>query len=198
MNGRIVNPDQYRRMPWRNGGGETVEIARFPPDADLDGFGWRVSMATVGTDGPFSIFHGIDRTLCVLSGNGISLAFGSDKSLILDKDAAPFSFPGDVPVIARLVDGPITDLNVMTRRAGWRHAVQRHHLRTDEILVLDTPAAHAIVFCQAGAIGVGGAMDPSHLECGAALLIEDSTRECKLRASATTTAFVILIDHANA
>jgi len=197
MNSRIVNPDQYRRMPWRNGGGETIEIAKFPPDSDLDDFGWRVSTATVGADGPFSIFHGIDRTLCVLSGNGISLTFGGDKSLILDKDTAPFSFRGDVPVVARLIDGPIADLNVMTRRAGWRHAVQRHHLRTDEILVLNTPAAHTIVLCQAGAIGVGDAMDPSHLECGAALLIDDYARECKLRASATTTAFVILIDHAN-
>ncbi len=43
-------------MPWKNGGGETAEIAVFPPSADLSEFGWRISMATVSSDGPFSAF----------------------------------------------------------------------------------------------------------------------------------------------
>ena len=50
-------------MPWKNGGGETAEIAVSPPGAALDDFDWRLSMARVETDGPFSAFPGIDRTL---------------------------------------------------------------------------------------------------------------------------------------
>ena len=62
----ILTASSYRRMPWKNGGGETVEIAVSPEGAALSEFDWRISMATVATDGPFSIFPGIDRTLSIL------------------------------------------------------------------------------------------------------------------------------------
>ena len=68
---RLLPAAGHRRMPWKNGGGETVEIAISPADAGLDGFDWRLSMATVATDGPFSVFPGIDRSLAVIRGAGI-------------------------------------------------------------------------------------------------------------------------------
>ena len=64
----------WRRMPWKNGAGETREIAVFPESASIDTFEWRVSTATVAQSGPFSLFPGVDRTLCVLSGAGFDLA----------------------------------------------------------------------------------------------------------------------------
>ncbi|MDP1908248.1 MAG: HutD family protein, partial [Hyphomicrobium sp.] len=42
---RILRAKDYRRMPWKNGGGETTEIAISPEGAALDSFDWRVSMA---------------------------------------------------------------------------------------------------------------------------------------------------------
>ncbi len=53
---RIIAPDSFRRMPWKNGGGETIEIMAFPEGADLAGFEWRVSMAKVAGDGPSRSF----------------------------------------------------------------------------------------------------------------------------------------------
>jgi environmental stress-induced protein Ves len=194
MTSRIVNADQYRRMPWKNGGGETVEIAIFPPDAALDNFGWRISTATVGSDGLFSTFDGIDRTLCVLSGNGISLALGNGEALVLDRSAAPFTFPADVPAVARLIDGPITDLNVMTRRAGWRHGVRRAHMEVGQALALDPAGATTVVFCLSGAIEADGGSGPSLVAAGATLLIEDDADRWALRAAEPTTAFIIAID----
>ena len=44
---RILRAEDYRKMRWKNGGGETAEIAVFPQNAGLDDFGWRVSVATV-------------------------------------------------------------------------------------------------------------------------------------------------------
>ncbi|TIP96458.1 MAG: HutD family protein, partial [Mesorhizobium sp.] len=41
------------------------------------------------------------------------------------KTSAPLSFPADVPTQAALIAGPITDLNVMTRRGRMTHAVDR-------------------------------------------------------------------------
>ncbi|RWF52092.1 HutD family protein, partial [Mesorhizobium sp.] len=39
--------------------------------------------------------------------------------------SAPFSFAADVPTAAALISGPITDLNVMTRRGRMTHTVER-------------------------------------------------------------------------
>jgi environmental stress-induced protein Ves len=36
-----------RRLPWKNGGGSTTEIAIAPPDAGFDDFDWRISLATI-------------------------------------------------------------------------------------------------------------------------------------------------------
>ncbi len=114
---------QHRRMSWKNGGGETIEVAVFPEGASLDDFGWRVSMARVASDGPFSRFPGVERTLVVLDGILILAIDGVEVTLAA---GAPCSFAGDVATSARLIAGPITDLNTMTR-APWRHTVRRIH-----------------------------------------------------------------------
>ena len=122
---KILRASDYKRMPWKNGKGETVEIAVFPPDASIDDFDWRISMATVAEDGPFSVFEGIDRTLSVLTGEGVVLSVDGAESVELRPSSAPHAFPADARTAARLLDGPVTDLNVMTRRDAFRHHVKR-------------------------------------------------------------------------
>jgi len=117
---RIAQAADLARTPWKNGGGTTAEIAAFPDGSSLQAFGWRVSMADVESDGPFSIFSGIDRTLIVMEGNGIELAVG-DVTHVLDGVSPRLSFPGDERTLARLLSGPIRDLNVMTRRGVFEH-----------------------------------------------------------------------------
>lgn len=121
---RIIRHADCRPMPWKNGGGVTTEIMAWPPEAGLDDFDWRISMAQVASGGPFSTFAGIDRTLTVLSG-AMLLAVGEAEPVALSQRSAPFSFPGDVATSAELVAGPVTDLNVMTRRGKLHHSVQR-------------------------------------------------------------------------
>lgn len=123
---RLLRNVEHRRMPWKNGGGETVEVIVHPEGADLSEFGWRVSMATVASDGPFSVFPGIDRTLAVLSGDGMALSIEGVGEKLLTPEAAPLAFPADAPTAARLTGGPITDLNVMTRRGVFQHGLARH------------------------------------------------------------------------
>ena len=123
---QILRASDHRVMPWKNGGGSTTEIAVFPIDSGLDAFDWRVSMATVAADGPFSTFPNIDRTLSVLSGDGIVLEIEGREAAHLTRQSAPLSFPGDAPTIGRLMGGPIVDLNVMSRRGRVAHHVVRH------------------------------------------------------------------------
>ncbi|WP_027057424.1 HutD/Ves family protein [Mesorhizobium loti] len=122
---RILRAADYRVMPWKNGGGTTTEIAVSPDSAGLDEFDWRVSMAHVGSSGPFSSFAGIERTLSVLEGEGIVLDIAGQPPARLTPVSAPFAFPADLPTSAALIAGPITDLNVMTRRGRMLHSVER-------------------------------------------------------------------------
>jgi environmental stress-induced protein Ves len=125
---RLVRTSDYRRMPWKNGSGVTAEIVVSPDGTSLDAFDWRISTAKVASDGPFSSFPAVDRTLCIVEGKGIDLTFPGRTTVHLDRNSLPFTFPADVPVAAELVDGAIEDLNVMTRRSRFRHHVWR--LRT--------------------------------------------------------------------
>ncbi|SFB27485.1 hypothetical protein SAMN03159496_02706 [Rhizobium sp. NFR07] len=121
---QILRSGTHKRMPWKNGRGETVEIAVFPQGATVDTFDWRVSMATVAEDGAFSVFPGIDRTLSILEGHGMELAIEDREKELLTQASAPYPFPADAPTTARLTDGTITDLNVMTRRGRFVHVVE--------------------------------------------------------------------------
>jgi environmental stress-induced protein Ves len=55
----LIPANEYRRERWKNGLGWTREIAREP--ADGDAWTWRLSIAEVEKDGPFSAFPCCDR-----------------------------------------------------------------------------------------------------------------------------------------
>jgi len=137
-------------MPWKNGGGETREIAVSPPGAPLDSLEWRISIATVATDGPFSAFHGVTRTLSVIQGSGIVLTVGDAPPRKLLTTSEPCTFDGETPTSATLIDGPIVDLNVMTKRGRFHHQVTRLALSGSSELT--TVADSTIFFCRTGAL----------------------------------------------
>lgn len=114
-----------REMRWKNDGGTTTEIATFPPGSALDDFAWRVSMARVDRAGPFSRFPGVDRSIALTSGQGMTLRMAGRGQVAIDATTAPLAFPGDVDVEATLTSGPIVDFNVMTRRGRFRHLLTR-------------------------------------------------------------------------
>ncbi|MFJ6831191.1 HutD family protein [Streptomyces sp. NPDC091209] len=104
-------------VPWKNGGGVTREIVVRPEGADMSGFAWRVSLADVDADGPFSAFTGVDRILTMVEGVGMDLTVGGEHRRV-DTRYVPQRFPGDLPTDCRLLAGPVMNLNVMWRRDG--------------------------------------------------------------------------------
>lgn len=128
---RILSPESFLRMPWKNGGGETLQLAVHPPGATVDTFEWRISSARVASSGPFSRFPGIDRSLAVLSGGGLDLHAGEHGfAARLDADGEVASFPGEWAMAGALADPsrPVVDFNVMSRRERLSHAVSHHRL----------------------------------------------------------------------
>jgi environmental stress-induced protein Ves len=130
MTATLLRAAERKVTPWKNGLGTTSEIMAYPQAAGLEDFDWRVSIATVTADGPFSHFPQIDRTLSILSGEGILLSVRGTPTR-LTQYSPPFSFPGDVPASAALLGGAVMDLNVMSRRGRITHRVGalRHSTR---------------------------------------------------------------------
>ena len=144
---RILWAKDRIATPWKNGGGTTSEVIVFPPNAGFDDFGWRVSIARVDSSGPFSVFAGIDRHLAMLRGH-VVLKTSGRAPVEISPEAQPISFPGDVPTEADVVDGPATDLNVMTRRGTFRATMIRRKLEGQIAFARTTlafPLAHTTV-----------------------------------------------------
>lgn len=118
-----LQASDYQRTRWRNGGGWTTQIAVDPAVADGAAggeFRWRVSIADIEHDGPFSPFPGIERDLLLLEGHGIELDIGDAPPLRLTERFAHVHFAGEANVSCHLLAGPTRDFNVMTRRDAVR------------------------------------------------------------------------------
>lgn len=125
----------YRRMPWKNGGGSTLELAQDPaPDG---GFNWRLSIADVAKPGPFSTFEGIDRQIMLVHGNGMVLSFAdAAPPIVISNPLKPHAFAGEWQTDCRLIEGAIQDFNVMTRRSWGRAAVNGFDFQQGQKLTL--------------------------------------------------------------
>ncbi len=124
---QLIQYASLRPTPWKNGGGVTTELAMSPPGAGLDDFDWRVSLASIAEDGPFSQFPGVDRTLVMVAGDGVLLDVG-DERVVLSPSAPLVEFAGEDPVHATLSgpsgDQSTLDFNVLTRRGSYRHRIE--------------------------------------------------------------------------
>jgi environmental stress-induced protein Ves len=141
---QIINPNEFKRLPWKNGKGETIELA-MNEGGSLADFDWRISMASVTEDGPFSDFSGYQRHLLLLKGIGIELTHLDGASInntinngennvgyqerhdfqtldaqrletqILDTPLRIASFDGALATSGRLIAGPIRDFNLIVK-----------------------------------------------------------------------------------
>ena len=121
-------------VPWKNGGGSTTEIAIGPPESGFEDFDWRVSLATIEKDGAFSLFPGVDRTLVLVEGHGMTLDIDGEPTLVTDTEPV-VAFDGSSQVNAKLSRGGSTDFNVMTRSERCYHTFGRRRLAGDSTFV---------------------------------------------------------------
>lgn len=105
----IVEADAVAPQAWKNGGGVTRELLRWPGSGD-----WRLrlSLADITADGPFSAFPGVQRWFVVLEGDGVELTIAGQLHRLQPGDA-PLHFDGGATTSCRLLGGPTRDLNLM-------------------------------------------------------------------------------------
>lgn len=138
---RRLTPSDYRLMPWRNGGGTTTEIIVAPEGAGLgraqERFLYRVSIADVATDGPFSRFEGYDRHIMLLAGAGMTLDCGPRGRIELTAPLEPHTFSGDWAVEGTLLAGPVRDFNVIADRGRASSSLEVRLVDRPELVTCD-------------------------------------------------------------
>jgi len=111
--------DVSGRVPWRNGGGWTRVLAQSP---GREPFGWRISIAEIERDGPFSDYTGYERTI-VAEDAGFTLEFADGERVDL-QPLVPFAFAGERTAFCRLHAARASAFNVMTLRSNFAHEVR--------------------------------------------------------------------------
>ncbi len=108
----------YRVTPWKNGKGESTEIAIFPEKASFaaDPFLWRLSSAKVLEEGEFSYFPEYDRYLTLFKGPFLDISIGDQPPYRMSPGKV-LLFRGEEKVFARPAPGGVVDLNLIFRRS---------------------------------------------------------------------------------
>ena len=177
----------YRRMRWKNGLGWTTELALRPQGSSLDdaGFDWRLSLAEVDADCEFSRFPGYDRTIMLLSGEGMELRFGGADAALLQSRGQAREFPGEAGAQCRLLRGPCRDFNVMVRRGRYTRRVTFRPLVGPMVFFAEAGVTWAI-YLAGGSARIQNAPERAALEAGDTLLLEpdaDTTQRCVISGS---------------
>ena len=164
---RVIPANEYRRMRWKNGAGWTREIHAEPSAEDWT---WRLSIAEIEQDAPFSCFPGVDRELVLLSGNGLRLCFDDGQAQVLHPPHQRLRFAGERVVHGELVDGRTEDFNLMWRRDAVRAALWHRPLVGAMVVFVD-PGSTWVLHLLAGRARIDGEHAPAWLAQGDTALL---------------------------
>ena len=118
-----LDPKAYRRTPWKNGGGVTVDVADdYAPGAapgSWSGMLWRLGHTRILAPAPFSDLAGFDRILTVIGGRGLVLQIEGGAALDVREPFRPVRFRGEDRIVSRLEAGPVTVLNLLADRTKY-------------------------------------------------------------------------------
>jgi len=149
----MITPFQLGSLPvtrWKNGGGETREIINIAsPDA---AFLWRASIATLQSDGAFSLFDGVDRVITLLTGAPLWLRGGEVNHRLMRWQ--PWAFAGEWPLATEGIVTPGRDFNIMTQRS-------RATAQVKVVTTAQTPALNGVAFVLQGCWEMAGERYPS-------------------------------------
>jgi environmental stress-induced protein Ves len=115
-----LDPTSFGHMPWKNGGGVTIDIAvsMLPGFAagSWEGIVWRFSRTAIVTPGAFSDLSGYDRQLALVSGEGLVLGTPVGE-IDVRRAFKPVRFAGETSIVSRLEAGPVEVVNLIGDRS---------------------------------------------------------------------------------
>lgn len=144
----ILKPSDYREGLWRNGLGVSWDISQ---EGGAD-FEWRLALARLDADVPFSSYPDIDRVFTIIDGEGVSLAIDGMGTIEAAR-LRPVHFPGDLETFCRLVSGPCRALNLFVKRGRYVPDVAvTCHGKGDELQLVE----HSLIFIIDGLAAIDG------------------------------------------
>lgn len=181
---RHLKVEDARRLPWKNGLGVSLELARadLPGETRDDEFLWRISTSTVPVDQPFSGYAGVDRWIVVTGGQGLVLDHGKEAPAGRVAPFVPYRFSGEWPTTAHVVVGGVPDFNVLTRRGRVSAEVEVTRLRAKQHRA-PSPARTCFLHLVSGEVSVHTEAPGTFaiLRPGDSLLVEEDARMTPLR-----------------
>ena len=114
-----LEPNRYRRRPWKNGGGELVLIDGEGADSwENMGVAWHFGRTAIIEEGPFSDYAGYERLQTVIKGHGLVLV-APDHEIDLRMMLDPRRYDGGTPIRTRLENGPVEVVNLIADRSRF-------------------------------------------------------------------------------
>lgn len=108
---QLLHPSGYHSQPWKNGGGVTHEIVRWPSQGPYD---VRISLADDRVAGPFSLFPGYRRWSYLAGDAPIQIVVAGVPTL-LSRPGELLEVDGEVELSCLLPSGPTRLLNFLIR-----------------------------------------------------------------------------------
>lgn len=144
---RVVRSEEVAPQPWANGGGTTRELLV------ADDGSWRISLADIDGDGPFSSFPGRRRLLTVVDGPVLALEVDGASQVV--EPHRPFAFSGDAAVASSVPEGPVRVLNVIADPEVEPHVTVLELGRTSILPLAADQAALVLTGDEKGGLVVG-------------------------------------------
>jgi environmental stress-induced protein Ves len=94
---------------WKNGKGTTQELLKTGGDP----FDLRISVASITSDGPFSLYPEHNRALVLLEG---SLQLFSARTNFILNNLDPYFFSGEEDIFSKLLGAEVKDFNVFYKK----------------------------------------------------------------------------------
>lgn len=175
---QLIKFEDYREMPWKNGQGSTIELAR-DAGMDLQQFLWRVSMADVSRDGPFSFFPERQRMLSILEGEGMILDI--EHTAVQQKLTAQsvYAFSGELAVQSQLIAGPVRDFNLIYSAEHFHARMQKYSSLTQG-LSFSSSANVILIYNHTAALGIEIDQQAYRLQPTQSIKIEKETGESRV------------------
>jgi environmental stress-induced protein Ves len=167
-------PESFRRTPWKNGGGVTIDIAdayrEGAAPGSWEGMIWRFGRTSIVAPGPFSDLTGYERLQLVIARSGLVLETPAGE-IDLRRPFEPARYDGGTPIISRLEDGPVEVVNLIADKALCR--IELIVATTGETAVLS--AGSHVIYAPKSAFTGSCDAKPVRIEPGHALLIKART-----------------------
>jgi environmental stress-induced protein Ves len=141
---RELKATDYRLVKWKNGSGDTREIAVDSQEP----FRWRFTSAHVTESGPFSPYPGYDRHILFLTHSEVCLHLKGQASQEL-QGYEPFTFKGEAQVSSEIA-GPLDDINLFLLRPSAKGSLHVARYRGKEEMQLPYQGHEHFVYAAVG------------------------------------------------